>query len=60
MRDSSSELIADFELQRSELGKYAHEDKMPEWLISLLKKGKYVKSEGEVVLLVDSIPQYTR
>ncbi|KXJ93182.1 peptidase family C78-domain-containing protein [Microdochium bolleyi] len=38
-------------LGRSELGQYAHEDKMPDWLVSLLKKGKYVKSEGMIFVL---------
>ncbi|KAJ1329427.1 zinc finger-containing ubiquitin peptidase 1 [Microdochium nivale] len=38
-------------LGRSELGQYAHEDKMPHWLVSLLKKGKFVKSEGTIFVL---------
>ncbi|KAH7033334.1 peptidase family C78-domain-containing protein [Microdochium trichocladiopsis] len=38
-------------LGKSELGKYAHEDKMPDWLVALLKKGKYVKSEGMIFVL---------
>lgn len=29
--------------QKSELGKYAHEDRMPDWLVDLLKR------EGQVV-----------
>ena len=32
--------------QRSQLGKYAHEDQMPDRLVSLLEKGEMVKSEG--------------
>ncbi|KAI5862841.1 peptidase family C78-domain-containing protein [Durotheca rogersii] len=33
-------------LGKSELGRYAHEDRMPDWLVSLLKTGGYESSEG--------------
>ena len=33
-------------MQRAQLGKYAHEDRMPDALVSLLRKGGYVSAEG--------------
>jgi hypothetical protein len=33
--------------QKSQLGKYAHEDRMPDWLVVLLKKSGQVTSQGE-------------
>lgn len=36
--------------QKLELGKYAHEDKMPDSLVQMLKRGKYVSGEGLLTL----------
>ncbi|EMR65501.1 putative peptidase family c78 protein [Eutypa lata UCREL1] len=33
-------------LGKAELGRYAHEDKMPDKLVNLLRKGRYISSEG--------------
>lgn len=33
-------------MQKAELGRYAHEDKMPDKLVNLLRKGRYISSEG--------------
>lgn len=32
--------------QKAQLGKYAHEDRMPDWLVGLLKKNGQVTSQG--------------
>ncbi|KAI8633122.1 DUF1671-domain-containing protein [Xylariaceae sp. FL1651] len=44
-------------LGKSELGKHAYEDKMPDWLVSLLKKGKYISTEGIVPVLAGLLEQ---
>ncbi|KAL7625460.1 hypothetical protein AAE478_004680 [Parahypoxylon ruwenzoriense] len=44
-------------LGKSELGKYAHEDRMPNWLISLLKTGGYESSEGMITVLEQLLQQ---
>ncbi|KAI1261279.1 peptidase family C78-domain-containing protein [Xylariaceae sp. FL1019] len=38
-------------LGKSELGRFAHEEQMPDWLVDLLVKGKYKSSEGIVPVL---------
>ncbi|KAI1339015.1 peptidase family C78-domain-containing protein [Xylariaceae sp. FL0016] len=47
-------------LGKSELGKHAHEEKMPSWLVSLLKKGQYVSSEGVIPVLQQLLEQSSR
>lgn len=32
--------------QKADLGRYAHEDRMPDRLVSLLRRGRYISSEG--------------
>ncbi|KAI0019621.1 peptidase family C78-domain-containing protein [Xylariomycetidae sp. FL0641] len=44
-------------LGKSELGKYAHESKMPDWLVTMLKKGGYVSAEGVVQVLEQLLDQ---
>ena len=36
--------------QKADLGRYAHEDKMPDRLVSLLRRGRYINSEGKQAL----------
>lgn len=43
--------------QKAQLGKYAHEDRMPDSLVSLLQKGGYVKSEGVIGVLAQLLEQ---
>ncbi|KAL2259129.1 hypothetical protein VTK26DRAFT_7322 [Humicola hyalothermophila] len=38
-------------LGRAHLGKYAHEDRMPDWLMSLLKREGQIASEGVVPVI---------
>ncbi|KAK8067142.1 hypothetical protein PG997_013889 [Apiospora hydei] len=38
-------------LQKAELGKYAHEDRMPDWLVTLLKKEGQVVETGVIGVL---------
>ncbi|KAI5921318.1 peptidase family C78-domain-containing protein [Camillea tinctor] len=44
-------------LGKAELGKYAHEKQMPDWLVSLLKNGKYVSAEGVIPVLQQLLEQ---
>ncbi|KAK3359268.1 peptidase family C78-domain-containing protein [Lasiosphaeria hispida] len=44
-------------LGKAQLGKYAHEDRMPDWLVSLLQKGGQVKSEGVVSVIAQLLEQ---
>ncbi|KAI0490742.1 peptidase family C78-domain-containing protein [Xylaria cf. heliscus] len=44
-------------LGRSELGKHAYENKMPDSLVSLLRKGKYTSSEGIIPVLAKLLEQ---
>ncbi|CAJ2507471.1 Uu.00g086570.m01.CDS01 [Anthostomella pinea] len=44
-------------LGKSELGKYAHENKMPDWLVSMLRKGRYVSAEGVISVLEQLLEQ---
>ncbi|TIC99940.1 Zinc finger with UFM1-specific peptidase domain protein [Colletotrichum higginsianum] len=44
-------------LGKAELGKYAHEQKMPDWLVSLLYKGGEVKSDGVIYVLEQLLRQ---
>ncbi|KAF6824530.1 peptidase family c78 [Colletotrichum plurivorum] len=43
--------------QKAELGKYAHEQQMPSWLISLLHKGGEVASDGVITVLEQLLHQ---
>lgn len=38
-------------LGEAQLGKYAHEDRMPDWLVTLLKKNGQVTSQGVISVL---------
>jgi hypothetical protein len=40
----------------AELGKYAHEDRMPKWLISLLRERRHVSSAG-IIPVIDRLLQ---
>ncbi|KAL1877107.1 hypothetical protein VTK73DRAFT_8844 [Phialemonium thermophilum] len=44
-------------LGRAQLGKYAHEERMPDWLISLLEKGGQVDQPGVIPVLVQLLKQ---
>ncbi|EXF73268.1 peptidase family C78 [Colletotrichum fioriniae PJ7] len=44
-------------LGKAELGKYAHEQQMPDWLVSLLHKGGEVKSDGVISVLEQLLGQ---
>ncbi|KAH8167762.1 hypothetical protein CIB48_g483 [Xylaria polymorpha] len=44
-------------LGRSELGKHAYENKMPESLVALLRKGKYTSAEGIIPVLARLLEQ---
>ncbi|KAI0459755.1 peptidase family C78-domain-containing protein [Xylaria acuta] len=44
-------------LGRSELGKHAYENRMPDSLVALLKKGKYTSAEGIVPVLARLLEQ---
>ncbi|KAK0720476.1 peptidase family C78-domain-containing protein [Lasiosphaeris hirsuta] len=44
-------------LGKAQLGKYAHEDHMPDWLVSLLQKEGQVKSEGVISVLGQLLEQ---
>ncbi|KAL2879359.1 hypothetical protein SGCOL_005224 [Colletotrichum sp. CLE4] len=44
-------------LGKAELGKYAHEQQMPDWLVSLLHKGGEVKSDGVISVLEQLLSQ---
>lgn len=44
-------------LGKAELGKYAHEDKMPGWLVSLLQKEGQVIGEGVIPVLAQLLRQ---
>ncbi|KAJ2900191.1 peptidase family C78 [Zalerion maritima] len=44
-------------LGKSELGKYAHELRMPEWLVSLLKKGGQVENSGMIPVIEQLLEQ---
>ena len=35
------------DIQKADLGRYAHEDRMPDRLVSLLRRGRYISSEGK-------------
>ncbi|KAH6640889.1 peptidase family C78-domain-containing protein [Chaetomium tenue] len=38
-------------LGKAQLGKYAHEDRMPDWLVAMLKKNGQVTSQGVISVL---------
>ncbi|RYP48970.1 hypothetical protein DL768_005242 [Monosporascus sp. mg162] len=44
-------------LGKAELGRYAHEDRMPDRLVSLLRNGRYVSSEGVVPVIEQLLQQ---
>ncbi|KXH59314.1 peptidase family C78 [Colletotrichum nymphaeae SA-01] len=44
-------------LGKAELGKYAHEQQMPDWLVTLLHKGGEVKSDGVISVLEQLLSQ---
>ncbi|KAI1754427.1 peptidase family C78-domain-containing protein [Xylaria castorea] len=44
-------------LGRSELGKHAYENRMPDSLVALLKKGKYTSAEGIIPVLAKLLEQ---
>lgn len=44
-------------LGKAHLGKYAHEEQMPEWLVQHLEKGLYVKAEGIIPVLAQLFEQ---
>ncbi|KAL2151995.1 hypothetical protein VTH82DRAFT_5179 [Thermothelomyces myriococcoides] len=44
-------------LGKAYLGKYAHEDRMPDWLVSLLKKKGQVTSQGVISVLAVLLEQ---
>ncbi|KAK1770663.1 DUF1671-domain-containing protein [Phialemonium atrogriseum] len=44
-------------LGRSQLGKYAHEDRMPDWLVSHLQKGGQVDQAGVIPVLEQLLAQ---
>ncbi|KAK5663075.1 hypothetical protein OQA88_6491 [Cercophora sp. LCS_1] len=44
-------------LGKSQLGKHAHEDRMPEWLVSHLQKGGQVKAEGVILVIAQLLEQ---
>ncbi|KAI1075246.1 peptidase family C78-domain-containing protein [Whalleya microplaca] len=44
-------------LGKEELGKYAHENKMPDWLVSLLKQGGYESAHGIITVLEQLLEQ---
>ncbi|KAK0626678.1 peptidase family C78-domain-containing protein [Immersiella caudata] len=44
-------------LGKAQLGKYAHEDRMPEWLVSLLQNSRPVESEGVVPVIAQLLEQ---
>ncbi|EHA57034.1 hypothetical protein MCOR27_009683 [Pyricularia oryzae] len=44
-------------LGKAELGKYAHEQTMPAWLVSHLRKGKEVRAEGVLPVLEQLLEQ---
>ncbi|EJT76263.1 hypothetical protein GGTG_06185 [Gaeumannomyces tritici R3-111a-1] len=44
-------------LGKAELGKYAHEDVMPDWLITHLKEGGEVKADGILTVLEQLLEQ---
>ncbi|RYO79874.1 hypothetical protein DL766_000946 [Monosporascus sp. MC13-8B] len=44
-------------LGKAELGRYAHEDRMPDRLVSLLRNGRYVSSEGIIPVIEQLLRQ---
>ncbi|KAK1594712.1 peptidase family C78 [Colletotrichum navitas] len=44
-------------LGKAELGKYAHEQQMPDWLVSLLHRGGEVKNDGVISVLEQLLRQ---
>ncbi|RYP11757.1 hypothetical protein DL765_007599 [Monosporascus sp. GIB2] len=44
-------------LGKAELGRYAHEDRMPDRLVSLLRNGRYVSSEGIIPVIEQLLQQ---
>ncbi|RYP41144.1 hypothetical protein DL769_011643 [Monosporascus sp. CRB-8-3] len=53
----SSEEDARRRLGKAELGRYAHEDRMPDRLVSLLRNGRYVSSEGIIPVIEQLLQQ---
>ncbi|OLN95456.1 Zinc finger with UFM1-specific peptidase domain protein [Colletotrichum chlorophyti] len=47
----------DKRLGKAELGKYAHEQQMPDWLVNLLHKGGEVKNDGVITVLEQVLRQ---
>ncbi|KAL2128378.1 hypothetical protein VTI74DRAFT_9271 [Chaetomium olivicolor] len=46
-------------LGKSQLGKYAHEERMPDWLVTLLRKEGQVTSQGVIPVLAQLLEQST-
>ncbi|KAK3399011.1 DUF1671-domain-containing protein [Sordaria brevicollis] len=44
-------------LGTAQLGKYAHEEQMPEWLVQHLEKGLYIRAEGIIPVLAQLFEQ---
>ncbi|KAL0467363.1 peptidase family C78 domain-containing protein [Neurospora intermedia] len=44
-------------LGKAQLGKYAHEEQMPDWLVKHMEKGLYVKAEGIIPVLAQLFEQ---
>ncbi|KXX81765.1 Zinc finger with UFM1-specific peptidase domain protein [Madurella mycetomatis] len=44
-------------LGKSHLGKYAHEERMPDWLVTMLRKNGQVVSQGVILVLAQLLEQ---
>ncbi|KAA8634577.1 hypothetical protein SMACR_04511 [Sordaria macrospora] len=49
--ETTAQVVRGTRLGKAQLGKYAHEEQMPDWLVKHLEKGLYVKSEGVIPVL---------
>ncbi|KAK0651970.1 peptidase family C78-domain-containing protein [Cercophora newfieldiana] len=54
---ATSDPVRGKRLGKSQLGKFAHEDRMPDWLVSLLQNGRQVESEGVVPVIAQLLEQ---
>ncbi|KAK4105002.1 DUF1671-domain-containing protein [Parathielavia hyrcaniae] len=54
---SAGQFIRGKRLSKAQLGKYAYEKRMPDWLVVLLKKGGQITSQGVVPVIAQLLEQ---
>ncbi|KAK1780363.1 peptidase family C78-domain-containing protein [Copromyces sp. CBS 386.78] len=55
--EKTAKVVRGTRLGKAQLGKYAHEEQMPDWLVKHLEKGLYVKGEGIIPVLAQLFEQ---